>query len=117
MRIRWKMSIAGSVHNDPEGVTVGQVTDIQPDAEAERYIKLGYAELANQGRRSEEHAVQSFSNEERAVLDTDIVGASDKAVPQPRAPRPPKAESEPEPKSEEKPAESAKRGPGRPRKA
>ena len=113
-----KMSIAGTFWNDPEGVVVGQVVDIPNDVEAQRMIDLGYAEMANQGRRTEEHAVQEFSHEERAVLDTEIVGASTKPIPQPRAPRPPKVEPEPEPKVEDKPKPGpAKRSPGRPRKS
>lgn len=101
MRIRLKITVAGTFHNLVEGVKVGDVVDID-DAEAERYIKLGYAELANQGRV--EHAVPK-SREERAVLDTEIVGASSKAVPQPR---PPKPEPKPEPKVGPKPGASVK---------
>jgi hypothetical protein len=124
MRVRMKISIAGTFHGMVEGVTVGQVVDVQPDAEAERYIKLGYAELANQGRRSEEHALADMSNEERAVLSTEIVGASSKPVPQPRAPRPPRVEPEPEVEPKPKPVygktnppDEVKRRPGRPRKS
>ena len=95
MRIRMKMSVAGTFHNLLEGVSVGQIVDVD-DENGQRYIDLGYAELANQtGKASKvEHAVQ-LSNEERAVLDTEVVGASSKPVPQPRAPRPPKVEAAP----------------------
>lgn len=96
MKIKWKISVAGTVHNVDGGVTVGDVMEVD-DSEAERYIALGYAEAANQGRRSEEHAVQEFSKEERAVLDKEIIGASHGAVPQPRTPRPPQVEGEEEP--------------------
>ena len=107
MKIRMKMSVFGTFHNLDGGVKVGQVVDID-DAEAERYIALGYAEAANQGRRSEEHAVAEFSEEERAVLSTEVVGASQKVIPQPRHPKP-------EPQAE--PEVAPKRGPGRPPKS
>lgn len=91
MKIKMKMSVAGTFHNIDAGVVVGQVVDID-DAEAARYVALGYAEAVKPGRLSEEHAIAALSNEERAVLSTEIVGASDKPVPQPKAPRPPKVE-------------------------
>lgn len=123
-----KMGVNGTFHNIEAGVVVGQVVDIE-DAEAERYIALGYAEAVKPGRLSEEHAVAALSNEERAVLSTEIVGASSKPIPQPRAPRPPqvelpksnpelpnKAKSEPKAESEPKPKPEppVKRAPGRP---
>lgn len=107
MKIRMKMTVQGTFHNIDGGVKVGDVVDID-DAEAERYIALGYAEKANQGGRTEEHAVQQFSEEERAVLATEVVGATHKAVPQPRV----KAEPKPETEAEQ----PVKRGPGRPAK-
>lgn len=80
MKIKLKISVSGTFHNIDGGVVVGQVVEV-PDAEGERYIALGYAEAVKGGKLSEEHAVANFSKEERAVLDTDVVGASHGAVP------------------------------------
>lgn len=96
MKIKMKVSISGTFHNIDGGVRIGDVVDID-DQSAANYMEAGYAEAVNQDRRSfpEEHAVQGFSKEERAVLDTEIIGAaSSRPIPQPRAPRPPKAEAE-----------------------
>lgn len=114
MKIKWKISLSGTVYNRDGGVKPGDVMEVD-DAEAERVIALGQAEEVKPGRKSVEHAVADLSTEERAVLDTGFIGASDKVIPQPRAPRPPKAEPEPEVAVEPEP-KPAKRGPGRPRK-
>lgn len=129
MKIKWKVSISGTVYNHDGGVKPGDVMEIS-DAEADRVIALGQAEAVKPGGKlSEEHAVAAFSDEERAVLDRKIVGASAKPIPQPRAPKSEpedlpllKAESglKSEPKSSEThspKSEPPKRGPGRPRKA
>lgn len=101
MRIRMKVSVAGTFHNLPEGVQRGDVVDID-DVEAARYIMLGYAERADQ--RGEEHATVRSAGVEHAVM--------------------PKAEAEPVKPvygethpPEDAPAPATKRGPGRPRKS
>jgi hypothetical protein len=103
MKIRMKISINGTFHNIDGGVKVGDVVDIDEQSAA-NYVASGYAEAIKPGGQlSEEHAVQQFSDEERAVLDTEIIGASNKPIPQPRTPRPPKVEPEPEPEPELEP--------------
>lgn len=98
MKIRMKIGISGTFHNIEQGVKVGDVVEVD-DLSGANYIASGYAEAAP--ARGVEHAVTEPSNEERAILSTEIIGASEKAVPQPRAPRPPKVQ-EPEPKLEPK---------------
>lgn len=92
-RIRMKISIAGTFWNLVEGVKVGDIVDMDNDAEAQRMISLGYAELANQGKPER----PPEPKEERATA--------------------PKSETAvTKPKVEEKPApKPGQRGPGRPR--
>lgn len=73
MRIRMKIPVNGVFHNIVEGVRVGDVVDVDDD-NGLRYIKLGYAELADQrGKPEVEHAVESSAKEERAVDPTEPV--------------------------------------------
>jgi hypothetical protein len=121
VKIRLKISIAGTFHGIDGGVKVGDVVEVD-DMSGANYVASGYAEEVKPGRRSEEHALADMSAEEHAVLATEIIGASNKPVPQSRAPRPPKAEPKAEPKSKPvygktNPPEAPKRGPGRPRKS
>lgn len=89
MKIRMKLSVAGSFHNIDAGVKVGDVVDIE-DAEAHRYVALGYAEAVVEDKPKrppevkEERAVAPKA--ETAVTKTDVV---EKPAPKPAAPRGP----------------------------
>lgn len=115
MKIKWKIGVSGTVHNREGGVKVGDVMDLE-DAEGERYIRLGYAEAVKPGGKlSEEHAVAAFSNEERAILDTEIVGATNKPIPQSKVaqarhddPEPIVLTADPEPEAEVEKVEAEK---------
>lgn len=97
MRVRMKIGVSGTFHGIVEGVAAGQVVDVEPDVEAERYIKLGYAELADQSGKPERPPERP--KEERAVAPK-----SETAVVKPEVERPKPAA----------PAEPVKRSPGRP---
>lgn len=108
MRIRMKVSVAGTFHNLPEGVQRGDVVDID-DVEAARYIMLGYAERADQ--RGEEHATVRSVAVEHAVMPK-VVEPEPELDPEPE--KPVYGETHP---PEDAPAPATKRGPGRPRKS
>lgn len=56
MKICMKISVAGTFHNLTDGVQAGDIVEVDDgDADAERYIKLGYAEAVEEPR--EERAV------------------------------------------------------------
>lgn len=73
MRIRMKINVAGTFHNNPEGVRVGDVVDYVDDENAQRYIDHDYAEEVEEDRkpRVEEQAVKPVT-EERAVVEPDL---------------------------------------------
>lgn len=97
LKIRMKISVTGTFHNNSAGVRIGDVVDVD-DENGLRYIKLGYAEPLR-SHRAEEHAVASKINEERAVIERSVE-------------KPVYADTPPENPE----AQAVKRRPGRPRK-
>lgn len=63
MKIRMRMSVAGSFHGI-ENVQIGDLVDV-PDDEGARYCKLGYAEPVTDNR--EEKAARPDNSEKRAT--------------------------------------------------